>query len=268
MRQHWRRGSLAALLLLAACGGGPGSGTGPRLSANFDAEPIVALPVGQPPGPIDTPPPDPPADLLTWGSQFVTTRLVGLNTPNHRVRVVPNEAYFAGRQARATVLLARSDAMSGVAGNNLRGGLQVTLSGSGMLVVALFSGDATRVGGPLGGFKVMNPGQASLAYLTGSDVARIQAGPSFVAGVGTFLGNYAPGTPVDLRWSIDQASRTLSLGAYAASGVAVNSVIFDARAPDGAPNTPVQRIWMDIALYDAQRNMVVLLDNLSVEEIR
>jgi hypothetical protein len=70
------------------------------------------------------------------------------------------------------------------------------------------------------------------------------------------------------RRTFDQASRTFSFGAYAASGVAVNSYIADAVAPDGVPNTPVRRIWMDIGLYDATRGMVVLLDNLLVEEIR
>jgi hypothetical protein len=72
---------------------------------------------------------------------------------------------------------------------------------------------------------------------------------------------------VDLRWSFDQASRTFSFGAYAASGAAVNSYIADAVAPDGVPNTPVRRIWMDIGLYDAARGMLVFLDNISVEEI-
>jgi hypothetical protein len=168
---------------------------------------------------------------------------------------------------RATVLQAYSDAMSGSPGNNLRGAVQVTMWGSGQLVIAFFSGDQQRVGGPLGGFRIVDFGTAHIAYLTAQGVRRILNQPTFAAGVGTFLSNYTPGTPVDLRWSFDQASRTFSFGAYAASGAAVNSYIADALAPDGVPNTPVRRIWIDIALYDAAWGMLVFLDNISVEEI-
>jgi hypothetical protein len=42
--------------------------------------------------------------------------------------------------------------------------VQVTMRGSGQLVIAFFSGDQQRVGGPLGGFRIVDFGTAHIAF--------------------------------------------------------------------------------------------------------
>jgi hypothetical protein len=156
MQRHdrpWRLWPVLGLaLLLAAC-----SNTGLRLSARFN---------GETPGAAPSPPPalTPPNDYFTWGARYVTSRVEDATAPNRHLRVEPNAIYFAERAVRATVVQAYSDAMSGSPGNNLRGAVQVTMRGSGQLVIAFFSGDQQRVGGALGGFRIVDFGTAHIAF--------------------------------------------------------------------------------------------------------
>jgi hypothetical protein len=219
--------------------------------------------------PSATPSPTPPNDYFTWGSQFVTTRVVssGGSGLNQSVHIAPTPNYFSTKQFRARMLLARSEPLSLNLQNVARGGVTFAMRGSGHVVIGIFSGDQSTRRDPLGGFHISNPGMASIAYLSSNDLRALQGFPFQVAALGTYLGPYTTGQNVELRWSIDQNSRTLSLGAYSAGGALADSVIFDAVAPDGTPNTPISTIWIEIALFDASPSTHVYLDNLLVEEI-
>jgi len=256
-----------AVPVLAAC-----SSSGVRLRAQFDDQ-FDPTRAGQPAGggvvPSATPAPNPPADSFTWGTQFVTARVVGSGGAGAagRVRVEPNAAYSG--TGRATVLLARSEPLSQDRRNTVRGGLLVDMRGDGHLVVGIPAGGPGAPSAPLGGFHISHPGIIpSIAYLNSANLRALAINPSLADGVGTYLGPFPIGQDVDLRWSIDQESRTLSLGAYSASGVFVGPVTFDATAPDGTPNTPIRTIWLDVAFYKVSRDTVALLDNFLVEEVR
>jgi hypothetical protein len=140
------------------------------------------------------------------------------------------------------------------------------MQGSGKMVIGIRVAQGPNLqGDPIGGYAFINAGIPSIGYMTTQNLKTLQANDTILNS--TFLSPYASGQPVQLRWSIDQDTRTVSLGAYPASGNGNNaSVTFNQVASDGAANTPIQKIWLEINMYEVARVTKTFFDDFFVEE--
>jgi len=85
----------------------------------------------------------------------------------------------------------------------------------------------------------------------------------------TMLSPYTSGQSVRLQWSIDQNSRIMSIGATPTGGTPNNaSVTFEQVAGDGTQNTPIQKIWLMIEMFEVARGSQVSFDDFYIEEYK
>lgn len=247
--------AVATLLLLSI-----GCTSAVRMQAKYDDEAQNAVPKNQPS-------PSPPHDFFSWGAIDVTARVVARSGGGNQVRVAPTPSYLNSGKYRAFILHAWSDALTTSKKPGVRGGVTVNMQGSGRMVVAIRAGQGANnlQGDPLGGYLFINVGIPSIGYMTTQNLKVMQLNPAVLNS--TMLSSYTSGQPVELRWSIDQDSHLMSLGATPSGGSPQNaSVTFQQVASDGTQNTPLEKIWLMIDMFEVPAGTQVFFDDFFVEE--
>ncbi|MBA4054949.1 MAG: hypothetical protein C0490_09580 [Marivirga sp.] len=227
-----------------------------RLSEEFDGENLNAVP-------LQSPAPTPPADNTLWTQQFLMPKVVDRPSGGRWVSIQPKQNYIGRNYAAA--LSAFSDYFKSN-GKNIRGHLSLRLIGSGHVIIGLkASQNANLQGSSLGGYSIRNDITSDIAYLNSNQLASVLEQQQYFGpqGFGIFLSPYKQGNTVELSWSIDQASRVLSLSV--SPGGANNQVVFPASV-QGISNTPLQRIFLTIIVIDFTMNTTMFVDDISIEE--
>lgn len=238
--------SIVAVALALCFQFGCSTPTAFRLLENFESDTLGVVP---PPAPSPTP----PNDILNWHSTKVSSTVVFREIGGRWNRINITEP-FVNEEYRL--------AFSGITdtfvkpGANIRGHLTARVVGSGRVTIYLQTAQTERsLPGSLGGVQILN---GSFAYVTGSDIKSWirsgEASPRF----STHLGDFHVGDIINIFWSIDQSNHMLNLTAGVGNSVQI---------PFDASLTPIQRIWLSIAIYDFTLDTALFIDDLSVEEM-
>lgn len=240
---------LAFALLLAGCQ------TSYKLQQRFDDEPLGNKPA-------QFPAPNPPNDDLLWTTQFATSRVATAPTGGAEARTIRGGTL--GVKSPAQALLADTETFA-KPGNNIRGHIKARLTGSGHVWIAFRAWNSTP-GSFLGGYLIEgHPGGGSVGTLRETELDSAITMNSWVAWCcsGTFLSGYSTeGTPLELNWSVDQASHIINLGGPGNT----TSLVFPAASAGGVANTPLQKLQISVWLVDFDASTVLSLDDLTVEE--
>lgn len=227
-----------------------------RLKENFDDENLNSIP-------LQSPSPTPPLDNTVWTQQFLSPRVIDRPGGGRWVSIQPKQNYVGRNFADA--LSAFSDYFNSN-GKNIRGHMTFRLVGSGHVIIGLQASQTANLqGSPLGGYSIRNDITSDIAYLNGNQLSSVLEQQQYFGpqGFGIFLSPYNQGNTVDLSWSIDQASRVLSLGV--SPGGTSSQVVFPATA-QGISNTPLKRICLTIIVIDFTMNTTMFIDDVSIEE--
>lgn len=244
----------AALSVVGACA------TTARLDAKFDSDPLSARPVS-------APPPTPPNDQLTWTTQKPLTSTVVADPGGGRmVRIAPLPAFTASPELRQLALLASTEPLTTSPPAQVRGSLRVRLDGPGIVLITFQPVQGSANEDYVAGIEVGNfigpsssPGlRGTVSLLRGFAVAKLNdifGLPS----VGT-MGNPAPGSFVNISWSIDQSGRTFS--ASIAGGTPQTTTF-------PLPSTaPVDQLRIELWMQKPTSATAAFVDDLFVEEYK
>jgi hypothetical protein len=215
--------------------------------------------------PITTPSPNPPQDNFAWGVIDVTPVIVSLNG-GKEVMVTPKESYYVDGKYRAFVLNAFTDATTVGKTPGIRGGVTVKMQGFGTMVISLHASQSgNNQGNDLGGFLFGDVGTPSIGYMTAQNLKVMEANNTVLNSTG--LSYYESGLPVQLNWSINQSSHTLSLTATPEGGNRRSAdVTFDPIVTNGAPNSPIEKILITVEMFQVARGTRVFFDDFYGEE--
>ncbi|MBF5043530.1 hypothetical protein FGE12_14115 [Aggregicoccus sp. 17bor-14] len=239
-----------------------GCATTVRLDDTFDADATGAPPAVKPP-------PTPPDDTVSWTqTQRLKSTVEAAPGGGRWLHITPEPAFVTSPDERRRALLVGSDTLTTSPAPTLRGHLRVRLDGPGTVTFGLQTTQGTQSIDFIGGFAVGNfglrQGLAGQLFLVGDfSLARMEGDILPLASRGK-IADYTPGTVVDLSWSIDQASRTLSVGA---NGGTSQSLQFP-QGLGGAATTPISRLTLYVWLERPTGQTNVFLDDLRVEEVR
>ena len=227
-----------------------------RLRATYDNEPVNAFPQMQPA-------PSPPHDFFTWGKVDITAQVRAIGG-GKLVEVRPNRNYLDTGKYRAFIATGYSDAIQTANAPQLRGALTFDLQGSGRMVVAIRIAHERFQTDPIAGFLISVGG--GIGYMSQQNLRVMDINDHILNA--TALGPLKPTFSVELRWSIDQPSRTVNLGMYPSGGTAAStSVTFQPTGPNGAPNIPIKQLLVEILGFEAGRDFIARFDNLLVEQL-
>ncbi|MDQ3397928.1 MAG: hypothetical protein M3511_09185 [Deinococcota bacterium] len=136
------------------------------------------------------------------------------------------------------------------------------MDGGGIVIVGLRPIQGRYFADFIGGIGLGSYGRSiGQAYLVGGfSLARIENDWYSPPSRGTLV-DYRSGTAIDIYWSIDQASRTLAVGA----GGPFVSTTFPAESA-GIPTTPIQQLSFMVWLESPSSDTAVFIDNLCAEE--
>lgn len=198
---------------------------------------------------------------------FTTTTVENHPGGGRWARIVPNATFLADPDSRRAALMAYTEAFTTSPPARIRGSTIVRLDGPGRVFVGLQGMNASnRPGAFLGGFVVdvppLVPVGGALYAVNTFNIQRIQDILPLPS-VGT-LQPYSLGNVVNLSWTIDQATRTLSLNSSGAT-VSAKTVVYPAVA-DGVSNSPLEKIMLSVWLQSVNPSTRVFLDDLFVEE--
>ncbi|WP_372681310.1 hypothetical protein [Desulfosarcina sp.] len=222
--------------------------------------------VGSPPS--VSPPPTPPADALSFTvSQQVTSTVVADPAGGRLLRITPTPAFLASPDFRKRAVIITSDSFTTSPPAQIRGHLRLRLDGPGTVTVGFRPVQGSQTPDFISGIQLANfllPGglKGETHVLHGFPPARIE--DPFQLPVSGKMADYRPATPIDIFWSIDQASRTF---AASASGGTSQTTTFSA-ASAGVATTPIQRMSLLVFLQNPSSSTVVFVDNLYAEEYR
>jgi hypothetical protein len=228
------------------------------MSANYENEPIATYPAEQPV-------PSPPQDAFYWGKVEVISRVVGYNG-SKQVLVVPSENYSSTFKYRALVLNAYTDVITPDKRPGIRGNMTVTLFGYNTMVISLNSFYANRPYYPLGGFIVSSGFKPNIGTMSDFDL-RVKDMNNYIIN-STGLCDIKNGEPVTLSWAIDQQDRIISLVASPSEDIQYKASVH--YEPDGTVgvtgNPEIQKIWIMIEFFEAQRDAEVFFDDFWGQE--
>jgi hypothetical protein len=181
------------------------------------------------------------------------------------VVITPDAGFIAAPDPRHRAAVATSDPFTVSPPASIRGHLRLRLDGPGTVTVGFrpiqgaFMPDF--IGGvALGSYVAPAPGQA---YLVGPFAQKDLDALSPLASAGR-MAPYAPGSVVDINWSIDQAARTLT----ATVGGGTPQTVGFPPASGGVATTPVSQLSFWIFLEKPTNATRVFVDNLYAEEVR
>jgi hypothetical protein len=260
-KNHVRRlvyflGSVAAVLSILW-----GCATIPRLDDKFDVDAL-----GSPPS--TSPSPTPPNDSLSFTVfQQVDSAVVADPAGGRRLRITPTPAFISSPNLRKRAVIITSDSLTTSPPAQIRGHLRLQVDGTGVVIVGFLPIQGAQSPDFISGIQVSSfalpEGLRGEAYvLYGFAPARIE--DPFQLNVSGKIADYQPGTPTDIFWSIDQASRTFSASA---SGGTSQSATFPA-ASAGVATTPIQQLSLWVWLQNPSAGTAVFIDNLYAEEYR
>jgi hypothetical protein len=224
------------------------------LDAPFDADAVGT--------PTASPAPNPPADNFTWTvNNHVASTVVPRSTGGQWVRVQAKPSFFpAPNNTRKSALLALSAPLTKT---QFRGHLDLNISGSASIILGVMGvhGSPAKYTN-LGGAQVSNlaPGPGFSGSVTPNGLDNI-TGPFALPGV--FIGNYTGGQNASIQWSVDQATRTLTVNVF--PGGSAQSMTYPATNA-GTPTTPLSSVALTLFLVDPTPTAAVFVDNISVEE--
>ncbi len=187
-----------------------GCATTARLDDKFDANAP-----GSPPS--TAPPPTPPADSLSFTvSQQVISTVVADPAGGRWLRITPDPAFLAAPDQRKRAVIITSDLFTTSPPAQIRGHLRLRLDGPGVVTVGFRPVQGSQTPDFISGIQLASfalPGglRGETHVLQGFSLARIE--DPFQLPVSGKMADYQPGTPIDVFWSIDQASRTFAASA-------------------------------------------------------
>lgn len=231
-----------------------GCTTARLLDAPFDADSVGT--------PAAAPLPNPPADNFTWTvNNRVASVVVPRATGGNWVRIMATPAFFpAPNNTRKSALLALSAPLTRT---QFRGHLDLNISGSAGLVLGIIGvhGSPLKYAN-LGGVQVSNlaPGPGHAGSVTSVGLDNI-SGPFALPGI--FIGNYTGGQNASIQWSVDTASRTVTVNVF--PGGNAQSMTYPA-SNAGTSTTPLSSVALTLFLVDPSPTAMVFVDNLSIEE--
>jgi hypothetical protein len=248
MHRSPMRRMVPALIASSVCCLG-GCTTARLLDAPFDADAVGT--------PAAAPAPNPPADNLTWTvHNHVSSTVVPRSTGGRWVRIQAKPSFFpAPNNTRKSALLALSAPLTKT---QFRGHLDVNISGSASIILGVMGVHGSPPAYKnLGGVQVSNlaPGPGFSGSVTPNGLDNV-TGPFALPG--TFIGNYTGGQNAGIQWSVDQATRTLTVNVF--PGGAAQSMTYSATP------TPLSSVALTLFLVDPSPTAAVFVDNLSVEE--
>ncbi|MFZ0134388.1 MAG: hypothetical protein WAK95_17760 [Desulfobacterales bacterium] len=180
---------------------------------------------------------------------------------------MPTPAFLASPDLRKRAVIITSDSFTTSPPAQIRGHLRLRLDGPGVVTVGFRPVQGSQTPDFISGIQLASfalPGglRGETHVLQGFSLARIE--DPFQLPVSGKMADYQPGTPIDVFWSIDQASRTFA--ASAAGGTSQTTTF--AAASAGVATTPIQRISLWVFLQNPSSGTAVFIDNLYAEEFR
>ena len=236
-----------------------GCATTPRLDDKFDTDPLGSQPSVYPP-------PTPPNDSLSVTVfQQVTSTVQADPAGGRWMRITPAPAFIASPDFRKRAVIITSDSFTTNPPAQIRGHLRLRVDGPGIVIVGFRPVQGAQTPDFISGIQVSSyalPGglRGEADVLHGFAPARID--DPFQLPVSGKMADYQPGTPTDIFWSIDQASRTFA--ASASSGTSQTATFPAASA--GVATTPIQQLSLWVWLQNPSAATAVFIDNLYAEE--
>lgn len=254
-RAYYLASIAAALSILWGCA------TTLRMDDKFESDAL-----GSPPA--TSPTPTPPNDSLSFTvSQQVTSTVVADPAGGRWLRIAPTPAFLASPDFRKRAIIITSDTFTTSPPAQIRGHLRLQVDGPGVVIVGFRPVQGAQTPDFVSGIQVSSfalpgglRGEAHVLY--GFPPARID--DPFQLPVSGKMADYQPGTPIDIFWSIDQASRTFTASA---SGGTSQAATFPA-ASAGVATTPVRQLSLWVWLQNPSTGTAVFVDNLYTEEYR
>jgi len=240
-----------------------GCATTSRLDDKFDADAL-----GSPPS--TSPPPTPPGDSLSYTvSQQVTLLVVTDPSGGHWLRITPTTAFIASPDFRKRAVIITSDSFTTSPTTQIRGHLRLRVDGPGIVIVGFRPVQGAQAPDFISGIQVSSfalpEGLRGEAYvLYGFPPSRIE--DPYQLPMSGKMFDYQPGTPTDIFWSIDQASRTFAAGK--SGGTSQTQTVTFPAASAGVETTPIQQLSLWVLLQNPSAGTAVFIDNLFAEEYR
>ena len=238
-----------------------GCATTSRLDDKFDTDPLSSPP-------SVSPLPTPPADSLSYTvSQQVNSTVVTDPSGGRWLRITPSTAFIASPDFRKRAVIITSDSFTTSPPVEIRGHLRLRVDGPGIVIVGFRPVQGAQTPDFISGIQVSSfalpEGLRGESYvLYAFPAARID--DPFQLPISGKMDDYQPGTPTDIFWSIDQASRTFA--ASASDGTSQTATFPAASA--GVATTPIQKLSLWVWLQNPSADTAVFIDNLYAEEYR
>jgi hypothetical protein len=217
-----------------------GCATTVRMDANFNSDTVGALPSG-------APPPNPPADALTWTvRQPLTSRVVTDPAGGRFVRVLPLPPFAASPDESHLALIATTEPLTAKTAIIVIGFQPTPSDAQGTFIAGIELGNFLgRTGAPPpdGLISMLGP------FVQPSGNARFS-----VASAGT-LGSAKKGSMIRIAWIIDQPAGTFS--ASAENGASVSIPL---------PLRPIEQLRIYVWMEQPQATTAFTLDDLFAEE--
>lgn len=247
---------LLILFLLSGCT------TTPRLRDNFDTDAV-----GGPPATY--PPPNPPADVLSYTvTQQVVPTVVAAPGGGRWLRFTPTPAFIASPDARKRAAIFTTDTFTIQPSAQIRGSVRLRVDGMGGVTLGLrpIQGNLSAdfiAALLLENYLLPGPFSGEANILPDFSLARIENDIFSLPSRGKLAG-YRPGTAITINWSIDQASRTF---AASADGGPSHSTVFPA-VSGGVATTPIQKLALYVWVQKPSSNTAIFIDDVLIEEYR
>jgi hypothetical protein len=249
----------AVLTMLAGCT----TTTIARLDDNFDKDTV-----GGPPSTL--PQPRPPNDILAYYTTTQTSSTV-VSAPygGNWLRVTPTAAFVVAPDFRKRAIIITSDSFTSSA--QIRGHLRVRLDSTGSVHIGIRpiqgSVSADFIGGFTFGNYLLTPGVGGQAFLLNPFSLSDMEGTFGTISSAGKMADFAPGTVLDINWSLDQPSRTLSANVSGGSLGSTQSITFPA-VSGGVATTPIGQLGVWVWLEKPANDTAAYLDNLYIEEYK
>lgn len=240
-----------------------GCTTTSRMDDNFDADAL-----GSPPS--TSPPPTPPNDSLSVTvSQQVTLLVVTDPAGGYWLRITPTPTFIASPDFRKRAVIITSDSFTTSPPMVIRGHLRLRVDGPGIVIVGFRPVQGAQTPDFISGIQVSSfalpEGLRGEAYvLYGFPPSRIE--DPYQLPMSGKMFDYQPGTPTDIFWSIDQASRTFAAGT--SGGTSQTQTVTFPAVSAGVATTPIRQLSLWVWLQNPSAETAVFIDNLYAEEYR
>jgi hypothetical protein len=178
--------------------------------------------------PAEQPSPNPPDDHFIWNEPYGDSRTISCGLRDKCVKTYASPPYYAEHKRFTRMLSAGTERLTQNRRLRLRGALRINQVGDAHFAIYLMAGTQSTSGQPLAGFRISNASTLSIAYLQWPFIRDIIQNPASMPTAGVPMGSYPEGRDMELRWSLDEADRSVSLGAYPTGMPAMaGSVVFN-----------------------------------------